>query len=101
MADSVCVTRAGALRPGSPSAPAAVALVTVGLAGHLVVQFVVRGHNANTTEADILRTARRTPVAVLTTPDGSPPKYAPSWTVHGAEGLRVHVAPAPCGGPAV
>ncbi|WP_409467607.1 hypothetical protein [Streptomyces sp. HC307] len=67
MADSVRVTRAGALRPGSPSAPAAVALITV---------------------------------AVLTAPDGSPPKYARSWTVHGAEGLRVHVAPAPCGGPA-
>ncbi|WP_206326293.1 MULTISPECIES: hypothetical protein [unclassified Streptomyces] len=53
----------------------------------------VRGHNANTTEAEILSRARRIPVAALTTADGRPPAYARDWTVHRLDELRVYVAP--------
>ncbi|GAA2442468.1 hypothetical protein [Streptomyces glaucus] len=52
------------------------------------------GHNANTTAADILRAARRVPVAALTAPGGTPPAYARSWPVHRVQGLQVRVAPA-------
>ncbi|MFI5821964.1 hypothetical protein ACIA8I_23140 [Streptomyces rishiriensis] len=51
------------------------------------------GHDANTTAADIRRTARRLPVATLVAPGGSPPGYALSWTPHEVAGLRVYVAP--------
>ncbi|WP_404829383.1 hypothetical protein [Streptomyces albicerus] len=127
--------------------PVAAALVTLGLACHLAVQYVVldrtadrttaghrewtrtaaelhrlgvrppclltghlaipiafyaecrsvhtHGHNANTTQAEILRAAQRLPVAVLTMPDGQPPAYARDWEQHLAGGLRLYVAPSP------
>ncbi|NEY34836.1 hypothetical protein GTU99_21985 [Streptomyces sp. PRKS01-65] len=53
----------------------------------------VRGNNANTTEAEILATARRIPVAALTGPGGTPPRYARSWTAHRVGDLQVRVAP--------
>ncbi|MEU1804140.1 hypothetical protein [Streptomyces sp. NPDC019937] len=126
--------------------PVAVALVALGLAGHLAVQFAVldhavdrttathrewartaaelhhlgvrppclltghdaipiafyagcssaqtRGHNADTTRADLLRTARRTPVAALATAHGQPPAYALGWPLHPFGGLRLYVDPA-------
>ncbi|WP_320774843.1 hypothetical protein [Streptomyces sp. CRN 30] len=51
------------------------------------------GHNENTTPAAVERTARRVPVAALTTPHGSPPRYARDWTPHRIGDLRVLVAP--------
>lgn len=51
------------------------------------------GHNANTTEEDIVRSGRREPVGVLTTPGGRPPAYARDWAPHPAGDLRVYVAP--------
>jgi hypothetical protein len=51
------------------------------------------GHNANSNAAAIVSTARRIPVAALTTPDGTPPAYARSWTTHRLDGLEAHVAP--------
>ena len=57
----------------------------------------IRGHNANSTRADILRAARRMPVAVLTTPDGAPPAYARTWEAHRSGGLHLYVTRA--GGP--
>ncbi|GGN92454.1 hypothetical protein GCM10011579_090350 [Streptomyces albiflavescens] len=130
--------------------PVAVTLVTLGLAGHLAVQFAVlqatvqrttashrawaataaelhrlgvrppclltgdeaipiayyagcasaetSGHNANTTETDIVRSARREPVGVLTTPGGRPPAYALDWAPHPAGHLWVYVAPGARGG---
>ncbi|MFI7413748.1 hypothetical protein ACIBU0_34330 [Streptomyces sp. NPDC049627] len=59
-----------------------------------------RGHNANTTLAGILRTARNIPVGALTTPGGTPPRYARDWQPHRLDGLEVRIAPAPgAGGP--
>ncbi|MDO0938795.1 hypothetical protein QQY66_46405 [Streptomyces sp. DG2A-72] len=55
----------------------------------------IRGHNANTTQADILRTARTIPVAALTPPGGAPPGYARTWQTHRLDGLDVHIAPGP------
>jgi hypothetical protein len=52
------------------------------------------GHNANTTDADVLRTARRIPVAALSRPGGPPPGYARSWSEHRFGGFDVRVAPA-------
>ncbi|MFE9763773.1 hypothetical protein ACFYPC_04430 [Streptomyces sp. NPDC005808] len=127
--------------------PVAVTLVTLGLTGHLAVQYVVlertvhrttvarqswahtvselhrlgvrppcrltgheaipiafyagcsavatSGPNANTTRADIVRLARREPVAVLTTLGGRPPAYARTWASHVAGDLRVYVAGSP------
>ncbi|WP_246101806.1 hypothetical protein [Streptomyces cyaneus] len=61
----------------------------------------IRGHNANTTTADILRTARSVPVGALTPPGGKPPRYARDWKLHRLDGLDVRIAPAPgAGGPA-
>jgi hypothetical protein len=51
------------------------------------------GHNANTTTADILRTARRIPVAALTAPGAAPPAYARDWDLHPLDGLHARVAP--------
>ncbi len=51
------------------------------------------GHNANTTAADILRTARRIPVATLTAPGSAPPAYARGWELHQLDGLSVRIAP--------
>ncbi|WP_369250190.1 hypothetical protein [Streptomyces sp. R41] len=56
------------------------------------------GHNANTTETDIVRSGRREPVGVLTTPGGRPPAYARDWAPHPAGDLRVYVAPGAGGG---
>ncbi|WP_112471296.1 hypothetical protein [Streptomyces triticisoli] len=53
------------------------------------------GHNANTTRAIIERTARRMPVATLTTPDGTPPAYARTWPSHRSGDLRLYIAPRP------
>lgn len=61
----------------------------------------IRGHNVNTTTADILRTARSVPVGALTAPGGQPPRYARDWQLHRLDGLEVRIAPAPGeGGPA-
>jgi hypothetical protein len=53
-----------------------------------------RGNNANTTTADILRTARSAPVGALTHPGGKPPRYARGWELHRLDGLEVRIAPA-------
>ncbi|MFF6979857.1 hypothetical protein ACFZAV_19380 [Streptomyces sp. NPDC008343] len=53
-----------------------------------------RGNNANTTTADILRTARSAPVGALTNPGGKPPRYARGWKLHRLDGLEVRIAPA-------
>ncbi|MER6954273.1 hypothetical protein [Streptomyces sp. NPDC000618] len=51
------------------------------------------GHNANTTAATLLRTARHTPVAVLAKGDAGPPAYARAWPWHEVAGWRVYVTP--------
>ncbi|MEU6917896.1 hypothetical protein [Streptomyces olindensis] len=51
------------------------------------------GHNENTTSGDILRTARRLPVAHLAPAGGTPPGYARTWPVHRISDLDVRVAP--------
>ncbi|MBC2905531.1 hypothetical protein [Streptomyces cupreus] len=58
----------------------------------------IRGNNANTTTAEILRTARQEPVAVLSVPGGAPPSYARGWELHRLEGMDVRIAPAPRAG---
>jgi len=55
----------------------------------------VRGHNVNSTEAAVRRTAHRIPTAVLTRPGGAPPAYARDWATHRSPLLRLHIAPAP------
>ncbi len=55
----------------------------------------VRGNNANTTRAEILRTARREPVAVLSVPGAAPPSYARDWPLHRLDNMDVRIAPAP------
>ncbi|MFJ5775441.1 hypothetical protein [Streptomyces sp. NPDC093094] len=52
-----------------------------------------RGHNANTTDAAVLDTARRIPVAALSPPGGDPPRHARTWTPHRLPGLDLYVAP--------
>jgi hypothetical protein len=133
--------------PGGRVRPAVAAVVALGLAGHLTVQYVVldrtvdrttaarldwarsaaelhrlgvrppclltgheaipvayytgchsgaiRGHNANTTSAEILRTARSVPVGALSVPGRKPPRYASDWELHRLAGLEVRIAPAP------
>jgi hypothetical protein len=51
-----------------------------------------QGHNANSTQAAIVETARRMPVAALTTPGGPPPAYARAWKAHRFGGLRLYLA---------
>ncbi|MFI1169038.1 hypothetical protein ACH4UM_37115 [Streptomyces sp. NPDC020801] len=51
------------------------------------------GPNANTTRTGIERTARRIPVAVLTTAHGTPPAYARTWPSHPGGDLRLYIAP--------
>ncbi|MFV0132221.1 hypothetical protein ACLGIH_02965 [Streptomyces sp. HMX87] len=51
------------------------------------------GNNENITVAEIVRTARRIPVAALTGPGGTPPEYARTWTPHEVTGLEIRVAP--------
>ncbi|WP_407698462.1 hypothetical protein [Streptomyces cyaneochromogenes] len=139
-----------AKRPNGRWRPAAAAVIGVGLAGHLAVQYAVldrtverstagrqdwarsaaelhrlgvrppclltgheaipvayytgcssgatRGHNANTTTAEILRTTRSIPVGALTAPGGTPPRYARDWERHRLDGLEVRIAPAPGAG---
>ncbi|MEG3627759.1 hypothetical protein [Streptomyces poriticola] len=53
------------------------------------------GNNENTTEAEIVRTARRIPVAALTGPDGTPPGFARTWTPYRIGDLEIRVAPPP------
>jgi hypothetical protein len=139
-------------KPNGRWRPAAAAVIALGLAGHLAVQYVVlertvdrttaareawarsaaalhrlgvrppclltgheaipvayytgcdsgatHGHNANTTTAGILRTARSVPVGALTDPGGKPARYARDWELHRLDGLEVRIAPAPgAGGP--
>ncbi|MEW2299763.1 hypothetical protein AB0958_07250 [Streptomyces sp. NPDC006655] len=51
------------------------------------------GNNENTTPAALVRTARRMPVAFLTTEDGVPPRYARDWRrVHLDGGVYAYVA---------
>lgn len=54
-----------------------------------------RGHNANTTEAGIARTAGRIPTAALSPPGGPPPPYARDWRTRPSAGLDLHLAPPP------
>jgi hypothetical protein len=56
------------------------------------------GNNENTTVKEILRTADRVPVATLTGPAGTPPRYARDWPAHRIGDLEVRVAPAPRSG---
>jgi hypothetical protein len=51
------------------------------------------GHDADTTEAAILRTARRTPTAVLTRPGDTPPAYARTWEARHTSRLDLYIAP--------
>ncbi|OIJ94244.1 hypothetical protein [Streptomyces colonosanans] len=51
------------------------------------------GNNANSTAADIARTAQRMPAAHLGTPTERPPAYARDWTAHTVDGVRILVAP--------
>lgn len=53
-----------------------------------------QGHNASTTRADLLRTARRTPTATLTAVRERPPEYARDWPSHRFGDLRIHLGPA-------
>ena len=130
--------------------PATAAVIALGLAGHLAVQYVVldrtvdrttagreawarsaaalhrlgvrppclltgheaiplayytgcgsvatRGHNANTTTADILRTAGSIPVGALTDRGGKPARYARDWELHRLVRLEVRIAPEPGAG---
>ncbi|MEU3791522.1 hypothetical protein AB0F07_17210 [Streptomyces fructofermentans] len=52
-----------------------------------------RGHNTNGTRQDIVREARRQPVAALTAPGVPPPAFARTWETHRAGALRAHIAP--------
>lgn len=52
------------------------------------------GHNENTTAAALVRTARRMPVAVITSEAGRPPHYAKGWQrVHLVDRVYAYVAP--------
>ncbi|MEV0174659.1 hypothetical protein AB0I00_26510 [Streptomyces sp. NPDC050803] len=53
----------------------------------------IAGNNANTTPAQILRTARSTPVAALTVPGTRPPAFARDWELHRFDRLDVRIAP--------
>ncbi|MFF4037873.1 hypothetical protein [Streptomyces sp. NPDC001816] len=50
------------------------------------------GHNANSTEEAITRTARHTPVAALVPAGSRPPRYARSWPSVPLDGLRLYYA---------
>lgn len=51
------------------------------------------GNNENITAGEILDTARRIPVAAVTGPGGTPPRYARDWTPHRITDLTIRVAP--------
>ncbi|GAA3116104.1 hypothetical protein ACFQ0X_40820 [Streptomyces rectiviolaceus] len=53
-----------------------------------------QGHNASTTRADLLRTARQTPTATLVAAEDRPPGHARGWPSHRFGDLRIHVGPA-------
>ncbi|MEU2555540.1 hypothetical protein ABZ589_28335 [Streptomyces sp. NPDC013313] len=56
------------------------------------------GHNANSTDATITRTARRTPVAALVPTGSRPPGYARTWPFVPLTGVRLYYAvPGPPG----
>ncbi|MBA2813473.1 hypothetical protein E0500_040700 [Streptomyces sp. KM273126] len=55
----------------------------------------IEGNNANITRAELLRTARRIPFAVLTLPGSAPPGYARAWPVHRYDHIDLYVAPPP------
>ncbi|MBF8170205.1 hypothetical protein IW294_05370 [Streptomyces olivaceus] len=52
------------------------------------------GNNENTTAAEIVATARRIPVADVTGPGGTPPRFARDWKPYRVTGLEIRVAPA-------
>jgi hypothetical protein len=52
------------------------------------------GNNASTTTAEILRTADRIPVAALSAPGATPPRYARGWDLRRLDGLQARIAPA-------
>ncbi|MEV8313924.1 hypothetical protein AB0Q95_07095 [Streptomyces sp. NPDC059900] len=52
------------------------------------------GHNASTTQADLLRTARHTPTAAIGAVQDGPPGYASGWPSHRFGDLRIQVSPA-------
>ncbi|MET9731155.1 hypothetical protein ABZZ79_10965 [Streptomyces sp. NPDC006458] len=73
------------------------------ITGHLAIPLAhytgcasanTHGHNANTTDADVLRTARAMPVAALSRSGGPSPGYARSWASYRFDGFDVRVAPA-------
>ncbi|MGW3035255.1 hypothetical protein ACWDCB_29080 [Streptomyces sp. NPDC001178] len=51
------------------------------------------GHDANTTDAELARKARRMPVVLLTTHLIDPPSYARSWQPHRLTGGYAYLAP--------
>ncbi|MEV6752663.1 hypothetical protein [Streptomyces sp. NPDC051214] len=53
-----------------------------------------QGHNASISQADLLRTAQRTPTATLVPEKDGPPGYARDWPSHRAGDLRIHLGPA-------
>ncbi|MGW2237452.1 hypothetical protein [Streptomyces sp. NPDC001759] len=58
-----------------------------------------KGHNANTTAARLAGTARRTPVAVLTTATGRAPSYARGWHLVHLDGpVYAYLSPLPTAG---
>ncbi|MEW2398978.1 hypothetical protein [Streptomyces sp. NPDC046862] len=72
------------------------------LTGHLAIPIAfytgcssahTHGNNANTTKAELLRTARRVPFAVLTRPGSAPPGYARTWPAHRYHQVDLYVAP--------
>jgi hypothetical protein len=72
------------------------------LTGHLAIPIAfyagcssahTHGNNANTTRAELLRTARRIPFAVLTRPGAPPPGYARTWDAHRYDPVDLYVAP--------
>ncbi|GAA3803820.1 hypothetical protein ACFS5L_41145 [Streptomyces phyllanthi] len=72
------------------------------LTGHLAIPIgfyagcssvYTEGNNTNVTRAELLRTSRRTPFAVLTPPRAAPPDYARGWPVHRSGHLDFYVAP--------
>lgn len=53
-----------------------------------------QGHNASVTQAELLRTAQRTPTATLVREEHGPPGFARDWPSHGFGDLRIHMGPA-------
>ncbi|MFF3888641.1 hypothetical protein [Streptomyces sp. NPDC001914] len=51
------------------------------------------GRDADAVAADVVRSARRVPVALIATPGTEPPGYARAWTSHRAGAVDIYVAP--------